>query len=88
MEWWVFVNQAIVLCVIWAAAGMADVWRRFQEGQLKSQPVLPIDELVIIPAKRVVWFHAVFWPLSLIPHRLNYIPYDRIVLAFITFQVF
>ncbi len=36
MEWWVFVNRAIVLCVIWAAAGMADVWRRFQEGQLKQ----------------------------------------------------
>ena len=32
LEWWVFVNRALVLGVIWAAAGMADVWRRFQEA--------------------------------------------------------
>ncbi|MHB8901069.1 MAG: PAS domain S-box protein, partial [Thermoguttaceae bacterium] len=33
---WAIVNKALVLGVIWAAAGMADVWRRFQEQQQKQ----------------------------------------------------
>ncbi|NLS92541.1 MAG: PAS domain S-box protein [Planctomycetaceae bacterium] len=36
-EWWkVLINRSVDLGAIWAAAGMADVWKRFQEDKLKQ----------------------------------------------------